>query len=108
MILHDTVLFPEGGGQPSDVGILRTANNEEYEVVEVKRRGGHAIHFVKAKGDNVPGLEVGAQVTAALGEAGYSRRLDHVCSSTNLCACKDLHNMTDVYAYLSTFTLGSA
>ena len=47
-------------------------------MVEVKRRGGHAIHFVKSKAGSVAGLEVGARVTAALGEAGFMRRLDHV------------------------------
>ncbi|EJD01246.1 alanyl-tRNA synthetase domain-containing protein [Fomitiporia mediterranea MF3/22] len=83
VILHDTVLFPVGGGQPSDIGILRTANGDEYEVVEVLRRGGHAVHFVKPKDGQVPGLEVGAQVTAALGEAGFSRRLDHMCMHTS-------------------------
>lgn len=78
-MLHDTVLFPEGGGQPSDIGILRTITQIEYEVSEVIRRGGHAIHFVKAKDGQVPGLEVGSSVIAALGDAGYMRRLDHVC-----------------------------
>lgn len=78
VILHDTVLFPEGGGQPSDIGTIRTSNGEEYEVAEVKRRGGHAIHFVKSKNGSAVGLEVGLEVTTALGEAGFMRRLDHV------------------------------
>ncbi|KAI5124984.1 hypothetical protein M0805_007409 [Coniferiporia weirii] len=83
VILHDTILFPEGGGQPSDVGFLRTVNGEEYDVLEVKRCGGHAVHFVKSKDGEVPGLGVGAQVTAALGDAGYMRRLDHMCMHTS-------------------------
>ncbi|KAH8118283.1 alanyl-tRNA synthetase domain-containing protein [Phellopilus nigrolimitatus] len=83
VILHDTILFPEGGGQPSDIGFIRTANGEEYEVVEAKRRGGHAIHFVKTKNGEVHGLEVGARVTAALGDAGFTRRLDHMCMHTS-------------------------
>ena len=33
---------------------------------------------MKAKDGQVPGLEAGVSVTAALGDAGYMRRLDHV------------------------------
>lgn len=80
VVLHDTILFPEGGGQPSDTGLLRTANHGDFEVVEVKRKGGHAVHFVKAKDDSEEekGLEVGSAVTAVLDDPGHSRRLDHV------------------------------
>lgn len=78
VVLHDTVLFPEGGGQPSDIGYLRTAEGETFDVTEVKRRGGHAIHFVRSKNGHVHGLAVGAHVAAALGEQGFKRRLDHV------------------------------
>ena len=78
VVLHDTILFPEGGGQPTDTGVLKTASDGNYEVAEVKRRGGHAVHFVKAQEGEVRGLEVGAGVTARLDEAGYARRLDHV------------------------------
>ncbi|KAL5487858.1 hypothetical protein ACEPAI_5966 [Sanghuangporus weigelae] len=83
VVLHDTVLFPEGGGQPSDIGLIRSASGEEYQVIEVKRRGGHAIHFVKPKDDQVIGLEVGSHVIAALGADGYMRRLDHMCMHTS-------------------------
>ena len=48
VVLHDTVLFPEGGGQPSDIGIIKTCT-AEYEVTSIQRRGGQAVHFVKAK-----------------------------------------------------------
>ncbi len=44
VILHDTVIFPEGGGQPSDVGVLTSADGELWDVVEAKRHGGHAVH----------------------------------------------------------------
>ncbi|THG97418.1 hypothetical protein EW145_g7617, partial [Phellinidium pouzarii] len=83
VVLHDTILFPEGGGQPSDIGFLRTANGAQYDVLEIIRRGGHAVHFVKAKGGEVHGLEVGATVTASLGDAGYKRRLDHMTMHTS-------------------------
>ena len=82
VILHDTVLFPEGGGQPSDIGVLTSADGETWEVVEVKRIGGHAVHYVKIgeKGMEVAldAFKTGQKVGAALGESGLSRRLDHV------------------------------
>lgn len=82
VLLHDTVLFPEGGGQPSDIGLLTSANGETWEVTEVKRIGGHAVHYVKA-GDKsvdkaVKAFRTGEKVGVQLGEAGLRRRLDHV------------------------------
>ena len=112
VVLHDTVLFPEGGGQPSDIGILRTTEGEQHEVVEVKRHGGHAVHYVKtnSKEGEMKGLEVGASVTTALGEVGYARRLDHVrlCSARKkpIFSASDFQIivdiLVDVYAYFST------
>lgn len=84
VILHDTIIFPEGGGQPSDVGILTSSDGELWDVVEAKRIGGHAVHYVRLKPEqNVEhALQVfspGALVGASLGEEGHKRRLDHVC-----------------------------
>ena len=84
IVLHDTIIFPEGGGQPSDIGILTSADGELWDVIEVKRHGGHAVHYVRAHdstGDEAlkifaPGTRVGV----ALGEEGLQRRIDHVCS----------------------------
>jgi len=84
VILHDTVLFPEGGGQPSDTGILRVGEGDrrvELEVVEVRRVGGHAVHHVRAK-DEVH-LAPGDNVMTALDEKGFNRRLDHMCMHTS-------------------------
>lgn len=81
VILHDTVIFPEGGGQPSDVGhIMSAVNGEVYEVVQAKRVGGHAVHYLRAKtaGDDVLTFHAGAEVRVNLGEDGFSRRYDHV------------------------------
>ncbi|KAH9927210.1 alanyl-tRNA synthetase domain-containing protein [Epithele typhae] len=88
VILHDTVIFPEGGGQPSDVGTLTSADGELWDVVEAKRHGGHAVHYVRLRPeqDVDNGLKVfapGALVGVALGEAGYKRRLDHMCMHTS-------------------------
>jgi len=42
LILEDTILFPEGGGQPDDRGFI-----ENVPVSRVIRRGNQAIHYVK-------------------------------------------------------------
>ncbi|EKM59843.1 uncharacterized protein PHACADRAFT_206056 [Phanerochaete carnosa HHB-10118-sp] len=63
VLLHDTVLFPEG-------------------VAEVKRAGGHAVHYVKVGEKSIEGalhaFTVGREVGVRLGEAGLQRRLDHI------------------------------
>lgn len=79
VVLHDTVLFPEGGGQPSDIGLIRTEDGRTWNVVEIKRQGGHAVHFVRSDAGKLEGFEHGASVTTLLGEDGFRRRLDHVC-----------------------------
>ena len=84
MILHDTIIFPEGGGQPTDTGLITTTSDAfVWEVVQAKRHGGHAVHYVKVQN----GLDVdsallafypGSKVTVSLGKEGYDRRYDHV------------------------------
>ncbi|KAH9948348.1 hypothetical protein B0H21DRAFT_733864 [Amylocystis lapponica] len=87
IILHDTIIFPEGGGQPSDVGLLTSADGELWDVIEVKRHGGHAVHYIRAHdltGESA--LQVftpGARVGVALGEEGLKRRIDHTCMHTS-------------------------
>ena len=81
VILHDTVLFPEGGGQPFDIGhITATSNGQTYDVTEVMRAGGHAIHYVRMVNANsdVLALSPGAEVRVKLGDDGFNRRYDHV------------------------------
>ncbi|KAI0637998.1 alanyl-tRNA synthetase domain-containing protein [Trametes polyzona] len=88
VILHDTIIFPEGGGQPSDVGVLTTSDGELWDVVEAKRHGGHAVHYVRLKpeqnvDDALRLFAPGSVVGVSLGEAGYKRRLDHMCMHTS-------------------------
>ncbi|KAI0082457.1 alanyl-tRNA synthetase domain-containing protein [Panus rudis PR-1116 ss-1] len=87
VVLHDTVLFPEGGGQPNDIGLLTSSDGELWEVVDVKRRGGHAIHFVRVKDGDVDGalkaFTPGSIVNVSLGEQGFQRRLDHMSIHTS-------------------------
>lgn len=83
VILHDTIIFPEGGGQPSDVGYISVGSDTTLEVFEAQRLGGHAVHSIR-----FPTLEelqkaqlllpIGTKVVLTLGDGGYRRRLDHV------------------------------
>ena len=80
--LHDTVIFPEGGGQPTDVGTLTLkSNGSTWEVLQAKRHGGHAVHYVRVNGDADEALASfapGTEVTVSLGDKGWERRYDHV------------------------------
>lgn len=75
----ELVLFPEGGGQPSDSGTFQVINpdgsleEEQINVREVLRRGLDAIHFC-----NKP-VELGQKVVISLDE---SRRIDLMSQHT--------------------------
>ena len=43
--LTDTVIFPTGGGQPSDVGTLTLGDGTSVRVRECVRRGLDAVHL---------------------------------------------------------------
>ncbi|XP_062451769.1 alanyl-tRNA editing protein Aarsd1-like isoform X1 [Rhea pennata] len=64
VVLEDTILFPEGGGQPDDRGLIG-----DVPVLRVSRRGAEAVHFVRTP------LEPGAQVLLSL---DWERRFDHM------------------------------
>lgn len=66
VVCEDTILFPEGGGQPCDYG---TINGQP--VRSVLRKGSTAVHFVES--DSC--FEEGAEVQQRL---DWSRRLDHM------------------------------
>ncbi|KAF5388254.1 hypothetical protein D9615_000369 [Tricholomella constricta] len=88
VILHDTVIFPEGGGQPTDTGIITTKANDTYwEVIQAKRHGGHAVHYVRVKDGDVDkallAFSPGESVTVALGQNGFDRRYDHMSMHTS-------------------------
>lgn len=89
IILHDTVIFPEGGGQPTDTGVIIShVTGRVWPVVMCKRVGGHAVHFVQvptSSGEHgvleaAKEFAPGAKVTASLDEQGWTRRYDHVCT----------------------------
>nr|XP_056720697.1 alanyl-tRNA editing protein Aarsd1 [Euleptes europaea] len=64
VILEDTILFPEGGGQPDDRGLLN-----DIPVLRVARRGPDALHFIQTP------VEPGSEVQLVL---DWDRRFDHM------------------------------
>lgn len=66
VICEDTILFPEGGGQPCDYGTINGKN-----VRSVIRQGSQAVHFV----ESAEPFCVGEPVKQCL---DWDRRLDHM------------------------------
>ncbi|XP_061400853.1 alanyl-tRNA editing protein Aarsd1-A-like [Musca vetustissima] len=66
VICEDTILFPEGGGQPCDYGTING-----FPVRSVIRKGKEAVHFV----ETFKALEVGTEVLQIV---NWERRLDHM------------------------------
>jgi misacylated tRNA(Ala) deacylase len=64
VILEDTILFPEGGGQPDDRGTINGVN-----VLNVSRRGAVAVHFTSSPIDQGVAAEV---------RVDWDRRWDHM------------------------------
>ncbi len=52
VVLDQTVLYPQGGGQPNDTGKL-LRNSEEFRVTGVKRMDGKIVHFADKAGLSV-------------------------------------------------------
>ena len=113
VLLHDTVIFPEGGGQPTDTGKIRTiANGVTWEVVQAKRHGGHAVHYVRLPaGTDVDAaliaFQPGAQVTVSLDQEDWDRRYDHVRLSMSFGGSYlefIYRQFADVHAYLAAST----
>lgn len=70
VICEDSVLFPEGGGQPCDTGFIN-----DIAVEQVLRRGNEAVMYVK---EPVP---IGEEVTQSV---NWDRRLDHMQQHSGL------------------------
>ncbi|KAI5895689.1 ThrRS/AlaRS common domain-containing protein [Schizophyllum commune H4-8] len=84
VLLHDTVIFPEGGGQPTDTGSIRVGD-KDWEVVQCKRDGGHAIHYVRVpEGTSVDdALATFAPGTPVKVSFDWERRYDHMTLHTS-------------------------
>jgi len=87
LILKDTILFPEGGGQPDDRGTVEgedTSLNVSANVVRVLRNGSVAEHYVVASPSN--GDKEEDQKDSSLWKIGdkvftnvdFNRRFDHM------------------------------
>ncbi len=66
--LEDTLFYPEGGGQPCDIGTLNG-----IEVFDVQRKGDIVYHFVKEE------IPVGSKVCGVI---DWKRRFDHMQNHT--------------------------
>jgi len=62
--LEDTVLFPEGGGQPDDRGKI-----DDADVLRVTRRGGDTLHYIRTP------VDIGSKVKL---KVDWPRRFDHM------------------------------
>ena len=87
VILHDTVIFPEGGGQPTDTGKITTlSDGTVWQVIQAKRHGAHAVHYVRVADGNLDvalsAFSQGANVSVALEQEDSDRRYDHVLVSS--------------------------
>lgn len=69
VVLDRTAFYPEGGGQPADRGVLKTAAGEEVPVTDVHEKNGVVFHTCAAP------VETGTAVTGVL---DWSCRFDHM------------------------------
>lgn len=69
IVLDRTAFYPEGGGQPADRGVLKTASGEEIRVTDVHEKDDEVFHTCSAP------VEVGETVAGAI---DWARRFDHM------------------------------
>ena len=69
VVLEDTAFYPEGGGQPGDIGSL----NGNIEVIDTKERDGRILHICK---EAIP------EGTAVTGKLDWQRRFRHMQQHT--------------------------
>ena len=59
IVLRETAFYPSSGGQPNDTGTIKK-DDEEYEVIDVKKAQGKIIHVVNKEGlqekDKIKGI----------------------------------------------------
>lgn len=85
VMLEDTVLFPEGGGQPWDTGSLTLTDangvSHAFAVEGVVRRGLDAVHIVRVPSSSP--IDFAAIVgKEAKVDVDWDRRIDHMATHT--------------------------
>ena len=71
--LNQTVFYPEGGGQGSDIGSLFLEDGTEFEVTDVHEKQGIIWH--KISGTGTPALQIGVNVHGAI---DWDHRFDYM------------------------------
>jgi misacylated tRNA(Ala) deacylase len=71
--LDRTVFYPEGGGQPGDTGVLKTADGRQIRIADTRKGGDGAVVHIPAPDE--PALSVGDRVIA---EIDWQRRYRHM------------------------------
>ena len=81
VVLTDTILFPEGGGQPSDTGVMVTTKERSFRVSSVQNQDGVAVHRMvvpSSEAMDMP-VEVGDMVDV---HVDWERREDNMRQHT--------------------------
>lgn len=76
VVLEATAFYPTGGGQPCDIGTLRTPDGQEFRVSEVSKTSAGISHLL-----DTPGPLAGSTVH---GRIDWPRRLAHMRYHTAL------------------------
>ncbi|WP_101772969.1 alanine--tRNA ligase-related protein [Peptostreptococcus faecalis] len=77
IVLNETVLFPGGGGQISDIGIMKSLKNVDYKICKVEESSdGEIVHYIN---ERVCPVSIGESVCISL---DWDRRKDSMQQHT--------------------------
>lgn len=71
IILNQTIYYPEGGGQPSDIGTITRVNGEVLNITYAQKVDGIVLHHVAKEDESKLDNIVGEEIT---GEIDFKRR----------------------------------
>ncbi|XP_009146076.1 alanine--tRNA ligase [Brassica rapa] len=70
LILDSTVFHPQGGGQPSDTGLIEFAGSDfKFSVQDVRSKDGIVLHYGVFQGSNPEDVEKGKEVHLLVDES---------------------------------------
>ena len=80
VVVSDTVIFPEGGGQPSDAGVMRRTGeaSSSFRVVSVENRDGLAVHTIVPSMEGVDVFQPLREGDLVDVEVDWQKRRDHM------------------------------